>query len=261
MAGTPLGMETIEIQSTTVPALGFGTWQLRGSTCVESVRDALAAGYRLLDTAQMYGNEAEVGEGLRSSGVRRDEVFVVSKVKGANYAPDDVRSSTRASAAALGVDRIDLMLLHWPSSSVPVGETLGALRQVQDEGLVRHVGVSNFSVAEVEEAARHATIFCNQVEYHPFQAPRDLREHARAQGYLLTAYSPVAKGRVTRDRVLAGIAGVHGRTPAQVALRWLLDLGTAPIPKSADPGRRRENLGVDFALTDDERGQIDALAG
>ncbi len=253
-------METIEIRSTTVPALGFGTWQLRGEECAESVRDALEAGYRHLDTAQMYGNEAEVGEGLRRSGVPRDEVFVVSKVKGANYAATDVRSSTRASADALGVDRIDLMLLHWPSTDVGVGETLGALGALKEEGLVRHIGVSNFSVAEVEEAAGHAEVFCNQVEYHPFRQPHELLAHALDEGYLLTAYSPVAKGRVHADAVLREIASARGCTPAQVALRWLLDLGAAPIPKSADPGRRRENLEVDITLTDEDRARIDALA-
>ena len=252
--------ETIMVYDEVVPALGFGTWQMHGEECSEAVSDALAVGYRHIDTAQMYGNEAAVGEGLRRSDTPRDEVFVVSKVTPRNFHRDDALASTRASVEALGVDRVDLMLLHSPSMGVPVAEPLGALAALQQEGLVRHIGVSNFSVAEVEEASAHANVFCNQVEYHPFTRPDDLLEHATEHGYLLTAYSPLAKGRIDGEAVLVEIAERLGRTPAQVTLCWLLDRGTAPIPKTANPDRRRENFAVDFALAPEDTARIDDLA-
>ena len=252
---------TITIHDTPVPALGFGTYKLRGDDCVEGVRDALAVGYRHIDTAQMYGNEAEVGEGLRRSDVPRDDVFVVSKVAPRSFAREEALATTRRSVEALGVDRVDLMLLHWPPSSEPVSEPLGALRELKDEGLVRHIGVSNFSVEQVEEAAGYAEIFCNQVEYQPFKRPDDLLAHAQEHGYLLTAYSPLAKGRVSSDATLTEIAERLGRTPAQVSLRWLLDRGIAPIPKTGSAERRRENFDLDFTLDEEDVARIDELGG
>ena len=249
------------IQGTCVPALGFGTWQLRGEACVDAVKHALALGYRHVDTAQGYENEAEVGRALRESGVPRDEVFLVSKVRPSLFAFDDVVRSTRESVKALGVTHVDLMLLHWPNPDVPVEETLEGLALLQDEGLVRHLGVSNFPPSLARRADDAQRIFANQVEYHPFLHQRPLLQLAEARDWLLTAYSPIAKGAVVNDPVLQEIGATHGVSPVQVTLRWLIQQPrVAAIPKAASAAHREANLAVfDFSLSDEEMTRIHAL--
>src|SRR3712207_2763774 len=180
------------IKGEKVPSLGLGTWRLSGEECVRTVERALVLGYRHIDTAQMYANEGEVGRGMRNSGVDREEVFLVTKVRTSSFSHDDVIHSTHKSLERLETSYVDLLLMHWPNSSVPLGETLGAMTKLQAEGSVKHVGVSNFPVSMVEEAARHANVFCNQVEYHPYRAQDELLEQAKEMDHLLTAYSPVA---------------------------------------------------------------------
>lgn len=252
----------IDIRGERVPALGFGTWDLRGQQAVEAVEHALELGYRHLDTAQGYDNEAEVGEALRRADVPRDEVFLVTKLRPDNFTRARALASTRESLEKLGVEYLDLLLLHWPNPKVPLGETLGALNLLVEEGAVRHLGVSNFPTALVREAASHADIAANQVEYHPYLAQEALLVQARELGYMLTAYCPIAKGEVMRDPTLREIGEAHGKTPVQVTLRWLLQQpGVAAIPKAAKAEHRASNLDVfDFALDDAEMARIHALA-
>src|ERR671914_146108 len=193
------------IKGEKVPSLGLGTWRLSGEECVRVVECALALGYRHIDTAQMYANEGEVGRGLRNSGVDREEIFLVTKVRTSSFSHDNVLRSTRESLKKLKTEYVDLLLMHWPNPSVPLGETLGTMTELQEEGSVKHVGVSNFPPSMVEEATEHATVFCNQVEYHPYKAQEELLEQAKEMDYLLTAYSPVARGAVARDTTLREI--------------------------------------------------------
>ncbi|MGH3441381.1 MAG: aldo/keto reductase [Nitriliruptorales bacterium] len=254
-------MEYVEVQGERLPVVGFGTWELRGGTCYEAVRDALELGYRHIDTAQMYGNEGAVGRAIADSGVDREEILLTTKIPPRNLAPDDVRRSHEGSLRDLDVDRVDLLLIHWPSRSVPLEATLEAMRGLQEEGKTRHLGVSNFIPSLVEQSLEHAEILTNQVEFHPFLTQSHLVEQATEAGHAVTAYSPLAKGRVARDETLADIAEGHSKTPAQVALRWLVQQpNVITIPRSASAEHRAENLDVfDFTLTDDEIKRIGAL--
>jgi len=254
-------MEYQTIKGEKVPSLGLGTWRLSGGECTTAVEHALSLGYRHVDTAQMYRNEGEVGRGIKASGVDREEIFLVTKVWPSDFSRDDVVRSTRESLRKLGTDHVDLLLMHWPSESVPLEETLGAMRELQEQGSVRHVGVSNFSLRLVEEATRHAEVFCNQVEYHPYKVQDELLEQATETDYLLTAYRPIAKGDVLEDHTLREIGKAHGKTPVQVALRWLIQQEkVAAIPKATSEEHLRGNLDVfDFDLSDEEMGRIFGL--
>ena len=254
-------MEFVVVQGERVPALGFGTWQLRGAACSEGVQDALKMGYRHIDTAQGYDNEDQVGEGIRRSGVGRDEIFLVTKVRPTNFRHDDAQASTRESLEKLGTDWVDLLLLHWPNPDVPLEETLGALAELQDEGIVKHLGVSNFPPSLAEEANGITRIFANQVEYHPYLAQPKLTKQAVGMDYMLTAYSPLGKGRVIGDQTLRDIGEAHGKSAAQVALRWLVQQDhVSTIPKAASAEHRRSNLDIfDFELSDEEMDRVHAL--
>ncbi|MEX0745280.1 MAG: aldo/keto reductase [Phycisphaeraceae bacterium] len=255
-------MQTKTIQDVAVPALGYGTWQLTGSDCVEGVADALRIGYRHIDTAQAYGNEAQVGEGMRQAEVTREHIFLVSKIWPENFATDLAEASVHESLRKLDTDYLDLMLLHWPSrDNVPHAEPLTVLAKLREQGKVRQIGVSNFSPEQVEEARQHAPIFCNQVPYHPYQNQSALLDQATKMGYLLTAYSPLARSKVMQDATLASIGEQHGKTPAQVTLRWLIQQqNVCAIPKAATAKHRRSNFDIfDFDLTDEQMQQIAAL--
>ncbi len=250
-----------DIQGTRVPALGFGTWQLEGDACREGVEHALALGYRHIDTAQGYDNEEQVGAALAASGVPRDEIFLVTKLAPEFFRAEDAIRTSKESLDKLGVDAVDLLLLHWPNPDVPVEETLGALRVLQDEGRVRHLGVSNFPPGPTRRANDAQRIFANQVEYHPFLHQRKLRALAEELDLLLTAYSPLAKGAVLDDPVLQEIGGTHGKTAVQVTLRWLLQQDrVAAIPKASSAAHREANLEVfDFELSPAEMTRIHEL--
>lgn len=256
------GVTTKEVQGVEVPALGLGTWMLSGEECVEAVVDALELGYRHIDTAQAYENEAEVGRGLARSGLPRDEVWLTTKIWMDDAGHDDVLRTTDLSLERLGVDHVDLLLLHWPNPKVPLSETLGAMRHLQEEGKARYLGVSNFPPDLLDEALDEAEIFCNQVEYHPFLAQDEVLGICHEWDLLLTAYSPLARGRVMKDETLRAIASDHGKSAAQVALRWLLQQEqVATVPKAASPAHRRSNFEVfDFELSAEEMEQIHALA-
>ena len=255
-------MERQTIKGEKVPALGLGTWRLSGEECRRVVERALALGYRHIDTAQMYRNEDEVGKGMQSSGVNREEVFLTTKVWPSDFSYKRIIETTRESLKRLRTDRVDLLLMHWPSQGVPLEETLSAMRELQEEGSVRHIGVSNFPPSMVEDATRHTEIFCNQVEYHPYQAQDDLLEQAKEMDYLLTAYRPLSKGTILNDETLQEIAEAHGKTPAQVALRWLIQQEkVAAIPKATSDDHLKSNLDVfDFELSEEEMERIFGLS-
>jgi len=254
-------MTHVEVQGTPVPQLGFGTWLITGPEAAEAVRDALAIGYRQIDTARAYENEREVGRGIADSGVARDEIFLTTKVPFDEAAADQVERAAEESLERLGVDRLDLILLHWPNGHVPLEETLGALNRLREDGRTRLIGVSNFPAGLLRQALELAPIFCNQVEYHPFLDQERLLDLARERDVLVTAYSPLAHGRVPGDETLTGIGRAHGKTAGQVALRWLLDQDhVSPIPKASSHERRVENFDVfDCERTAEERAEIDAL--
>jgi 2,5-diketo-D-gluconate reductase B len=244
-----------------VPKLGFGTWRLSGRDCSDGVADALAAGYRHVDTARTYGNEEDVGQGLRSSAVDRSEIFLATKVWPDDLAPDRVRASLDRSLRALGTDYVDLYLIHWPNPRIPLAATLGAMTELRDEGHTREIGVSNFTSAQFREALDLAPVLVNQVEYHPFLDQSAVLEVSRERDAEVTAYRPLGKGEALEDPTIREIASAHGATPAQVTLAWLIGQErVSAVPKASSPERRRENLGaLRVELSADERAAIDAL--
>jgi len=253
--------QVVRVQGAEVPALGFGTWQIEGQDAREAVRDALEIGYRHIDTAKAYGNEREVGEGIRDSGVARADIWLTTKVPHHEAAPSAVRAAAEGSLERLGTDYVDLLLLHWPSPDVPLEQTIVALDLLRRDGLARHVGVSNFPAGMLERALEAAPLLCDQVEYHPFLGQDRLLAVAADKELLITAYSPLAHGKVPDDATLREIGEAHGKTAGQVALRWLLDQpNVSPIPKASSHERRAENFDVfDFELSDQERERIAGL--
>jgi diketogulonate reductase-like aldo/keto reductase len=252
-------MNFIEANGAKIPAIGLGTWELRGRTCARLVEQALRLGYRHIDTAQAYENEREVGEGLRSSGVARDEVFVTTKIWTSHFAPNDLERSAKESLVKLRLTEVDLLLLHWPNPRLPLSETLGALARAKQLGLARHIGVSNFTVALIEEAvaACPEPLVCDQVEYHPYLDQTKVREACARHGMALVAYSPVAKGRIKSDEVLQRIGKTYRKTAAQVCLRWLVQQGASAIPRTSKLERLSENIEIfDFELSDSEMQEI-----
>ncbi len=244
-----------------VPALGLGTWKLIGDDAREGVRHALSVGYRHIDTAQIYKNEAEVGEGWKASGVPRSDFFLTTKVWIDQLRPDDVASSTRESLRKLKTDHVDLLLIHWPSRDVPVEDTLGAMMKLKEQGLTRSIGVSNFTPTQFAHAASLAPLLTNQVEYHPLLSQDALLGTLRANDSLLTAYSPLAQGRVFDEPALVEIAQARGVSVGQVVLAWLIaQEGVVAIPRSTSAKHREDNFGaLNLTLTDDDRARIDAL--
>jgi diketogulonate reductase-like aldo/keto reductase len=252
-------MQFIEAAGAKIPAIGLGTWELRGRSCARLVEQALKLGYRHIDTAQIYENEREVGEGIRASGVRRDEVFVTTKVWTTHFAPNDLERSTKDSLSKLRLTEVDLLLLHWPNPHVPLAETLGALAHVKTLGMARHIGVSNFTVALLDEAVADCAepLVCDQVEYHPYLDQIKVLGACARHGMAMVAYSPIAKGRIKSDRTLTRIGARYRKTAAQVCLRWLVQQNVAAIPRTSRVERLSENIEIfDFTLSDDEMQQI-----
>jgi len=256
-------MQFVEANGAKIPAIGLGTWELRGRACARLVEQALKLGYRHIDTAQAYENEREVGEGLRASGTKRNEVFLTTKVWTTHFAPNDLERSVKESLARLRLSEVDLLLLHWPNPQVPLPETLGALARVKQFGMSRHIGVSNFTVALIDEAvaACPEPLVCDQVEYHPYLDQTKVLEACARHGMATVAYSPVAKGRIRGDETLARIGQSHGKTGAQVSLRWLVQQNVAAIPRTSKIERLSENIDIfDFTLSDDEMRLIFRMA-
>ncbi len=246
-----------------IPALGFGTWQLENGSAQPLVEQALAIGYRHIDTAQAYRNERDVGAALAASGIPRDAIFLTTKVWTDFFADGDLQRSAEKSLERLGVDQVDLLLLHWPKPEVPMAQTIAALNDVKDRGLARAIGVSNFpsAVLAQAQALSNAPLATDQVEYHPYLSQKTLIAAAHAAGTSITAWSPLAQGKVAEDPVLIAIGQAHGKTPGQVTLRWLIQQGVIAIPRTKTPARVVENFDVlDFDLSDAEMAAVFALA-
>jgi diketogulonate reductase-like aldo/keto reductase len=260
----PMDQTVVEANGAAIPAIGLGTWQLRGEEGAAAVKSALEAGYRHIDTAAMYGNEEAVGEGLRASGVPREEVFITTKVWPEDLAPPDLARSAEASLKRLGLAQVDLLLIHWPNAAIPLAGSIRALCEAKRAGLARHIGVANFTARLLDEAVASADepIVANQCEYHPYLDQTLVRAECRKHGAAFVSYCPIGKAQVLGEPVIQAIAKAHRRTPAQIVLRWHVQQpGVAAIPKSGDPRRMRENLAVfDFALSDEEMARIAALA-
>jgi diketogulonate reductase-like aldo/keto reductase len=254
----------VDAQGARIPALGLGTFRSEGQACVEAVATGLRVGYRHIDTAAMYGNEAEVGEGLRAGGVPRDEVFVTTKVWWTEIGSGALQRSAEASLKRLGLDAVDLLLIHWPNPEIPLAESITALCDAKRRGLARHIGVSNFTVALLDEAVRLATepLAALQCEYHPTLGQHRLLEAVRRHGMAFTSYAPIGKGADTEAKTVQEIAVAHGKTGAQVVLRWHVQQDrVCAIPKSSHPGRIAENFDIwDFTLAIDEVAAISRLA-
>jgi 2,5-diketo-D-gluconate reductase B len=254
----------VEANGARIPAVGLGTWDLRRRTCAGIVEQALRLGYRHIDTAEMYGNEREVGEGLRASGISRDDVFITTKVWPDNLAPADLERSTKESLARLRLSHVDLLLIHWPSPRIPLADTLGALCRMKQAGFARHIGISNFTVPLIEEAVRLATepLVTNQIEWHPYIDQSKVVVACRRHGLSVTAYSPIARGRAGNDSQLQRIGMHHGKTAGQVSLRFLIQEGAVVIPRTSKPERLKENMTIfDFELDQAEMDEIRGLSG
>ena len=248
---------------TTIPQLGFGTWQVRPAEAVETVTRALETGYRHIDTAQMYGNEAQVGEAVESFG--RDEVFLTSKLNNGFHRPDDARREFDETLRKLRTDAIDLFLIHWPLPTRYGGDFVSTWRVLGEflaDGRAKAIGVSNFQVPHLERLAAETDLLpaVNQIEVHPYFGNEQVRSYCRERGIVVEAWSPIAQGKVLDDPVVAEIASATGKTPAQVVLRWHLQRGDVVFPKSTTPERIRENFEVfDVELTDEQMAAIDGL--
>jgi diketogulonate reductase-like aldo/keto reductase len=259
----PAETHVVEAHGARIPLIGLGTWDLRGRTCARIVEQALRLGYRHIDTAEMYDNEREVGEGLRGSGVKRDEVFLTTKVWPSHFSPRELERSAKESLVRLRVTAVDLLLLHWPNPQIPLSETLPALCKLKRMGLARHIGVSNFTVALIEEAVKIAEepLVCDQVEMHVFLDQSKVVAACRQRGMATVAYSPIARGGVKNDQVLERIGKTHGKSAAQVSLRFLVQQGVVVIPRTSRVERLSENLEIfDFELTAAEMGEIAQLS-
>jgi 2,5-diketo-D-gluconate reductase B len=256
-------MQFVEANGAKIPQLGLGTWELRGAACARLVEQALRLGYRHLDTAQIYENEAAVGDGLRASGVARGEVFVTTKVWWSHFAAGALERSVEESLKRLKLEAVDLLLLHWPNSSVPLEETIGALNHAKERGLTHHIGVSNFTVVLVEQAVKFskAKLVTDQVECHPYLDQSKVIAACKRHGLAVTAYSPIAKGAATRDKTLAKIGRTHKKSAAQVCLRYLVQQGIVVIPRTSKLERLSENAEIfDFELSAAETAAIRELA-
>lgn len=254
---------TVEAGGASIPRLGLGTWKTSGQECADIVEKALNVGYRHIDTAQEYENERKVGEGIAAADVEREAIFVTTKVNLENLLNDAVVDSVHDSLDRLDLDYIDLLLIHGPHPRMSIGDKLIAMEELREDGLVNHLGVSNFSRSLLEIAIKtaDAPIVTNQVRYHPYKDQSDLLAFCRDHDVALTAYSPLARGGVLDDETLASMGDRHDKTRAQVTLRWLLQKeGVIAIPKTTNPDHLEENLAVfDFELTESEVSRIDGL--
>lgn len=258
-------MKFLPMNGMQMPALGFGTWQLEGNTCIQATLVALEMGYRHIDTAQAYENENEVGKAVANSCIDRKELFITTKLWTNNFTHDRVHASLEESLNKLKMDYVNLLLIHWPNPQVPLQETLSAMQELQTKGKVKAIGVSNFPVNWMQDAVEKykAPVACNQVEYHALLSQRAVLDYATKHNIVVTAYSPLARGKVTSNQVLVDIGKKHGKAASQVALRWLVEQdGVAVIPKAATAKNAKLNWEIfDFELDSDDRKAIDALSG
>jgi len=256
-------MQVATAHGASMPVIGFGTWAINGEECMLSVAEALRVGYRHVDTAAGYRNEEHVGEAIRNSGIARDDIFITTKVGPGDLEDSAFKASAERSLKLLGIEQVDLLLIHWPSKTIPVATTIATLNAAKEAGWTRHIGVSNFTVKQLDEAwaATDAPIVTNQCEYHPYLNQDKLLAACRKHGMIFTSFSPLARTVVLSDPVIVRIAQAKGVTPGQVVLRWQIQQeNVVAIPKSTDAGRIRTNFEIfGFSLDDAEMGAISDL--
>ncbi len=256
-------MRVVESNGARIPVVGLGTWDLRGRTCARVVEQALRLGYRHIDTAEVYDNEREIGDAVRASGIRRQDIFITTKIWPSHLAPRELERTAKECLARLRLTEVDLLLIHWPNPQIPLSETIPALCKMKSAGFARHIGVSNFTTALLEEAVRLASepLVTNQVEWHPFLDQSKIRAACAKHGIAVTAYSPIARGKAGDDRTLALIGMHYRKTAAQVCLRYLLQEGAIVIPRTSKLERLAENFDLfDFELNEAEMNEIRKLA-
>ena len=255
-------MQVIDAHGARIPVIGFGTMTLTGDLAVELVEAALHLGYRHLDTAQNYGNERDVGEGMRASGLKREEVFLTTKVWFNRLAAGDLEKSVEESLLRLRLQWVDLLLIHWPNAQIPLTQSIAALCKVKCAGLAKHIGVANFNIAMIDDANALASepLACLQIEDHPYLDQTKVIAAARRHGMAVAAYCPLARGKVPGDEALRRIGRAHGKTPAQVALAFLEQQSIIPIPRTSKRERLAENLGsLELRLSNAEMAEIGSL--
>jgi 2,5-diketo-D-gluconate reductase B len=255
-------MQFVEAHGARIPTIGLGTMTLKEDVCVQAVKTALQMGYRHLDTAWFYGNEKEVGEGLRQSGVKREDVFICTKVRETHLEPDKFRQSLDESLANLQLPYVDLLLIHWNNKNIPFKTSVGALCQAKKDGFAKHVGVANFTTKMLDEAwaVTSEPLVCNQIEVHPFINQDKVLAASKKHGMAVVAYVPIARGKVPGAEVIERIGKAHSKSSAQVSLRYLVQLGCCVIPRTANPQHMKENMEVfDFNLSDAEMAELKAL--
>ena len=255
-------MQYVEAHGARIPQIGLGTMTLTGEAGVKAIKTALDLGYRHLDTAAHYGNEKENGEALRASGVNRNDVFITTKVRQDDAMPDAFARVVDQSLENLKLPYVDLLLIHWPSKTVPLNLTIGALCKAKKDGKTKHVGVSNFTTTLLDEAWKLTSepLVCNQIEVHPFINQNKVVDASKKRGMAVTAYVPIARGKVPGSEALERIGKAHGKTAAQVSLRYLIELGLVPLPRSTSAAHLKENLEVfDFRLSPAEMAELKAL--
>lgn len=256
-------MQYKNIQGQEIPEIGLGTYKLHDRECEYTVRAALDLGYRHIDTAQMYKNEREVGEAIHVSTVDRSDIFLTTKIWHTNLEPEDVMQTTEDSLRNLRTPYVDLLMIHWPNRQYDLRDTIEAMLTLRDQGKAMNIGVSNFPLSWLQKANDEirAPIFCDQVEYHPFLGQFDLLDYAIENDILITAYAPLAQGKVQTNEDLQRIGEKYGKTPAQVSLRWLIEQeNVVAIPKASSEDHLKENIDIfDFELEDDDFEFIDDM--
>jgi diketogulonate reductase-like aldo/keto reductase len=255
-------VQIVEAHGARIPQIGLGTMTLKGAVCVQAVKTALQLGYCHLDSAAFYGNEVENGEGMRQSGVRREDIFLCTKVRQEYLRPADFVKVIDQSLVNFKLPYVDLLLIHWNNKDIPFKESIGALCQAKKDGKTKHVGVCNFTTTMLEEAwaVSSEPLVCNQIEVHPFIDQDKVLAKCKALGMAVVAYVPIARGKVPGAEVLERIGKAHGKSAAQVSLRYLVQLGCCAIPRTANPAHMKENLDVfDFKLSDAEMTELKKL--
>lgn len=242
-------MKYVELNSgDQMPLLGLGTWQLQDQTCIDSVKTAVKIGYKHIDTADGYDNHQSVGRGIKESRVKREDLFITSKIKPENLHYDDIKADAQRFLDELEIKYLDLLLIHWPNKDIPLEESLKALKEVKEEGLARNIGVSNFTINHLKDAAKidPELVAVNQVEFHPTLYQKKLLDYCQENDIVLTAYSPLGRGEVFENEVIQKLADKHDKSPSKLVLKWLIDKDIVAIPKASS----REHLESNFDLFD-----------
>ncbi|MFW5992137.1 MAG: aldo/keto reductase [Halanaerobiaceae bacterium] len=255
-------MQNIKLKSgDEIPILGLGTWQMTGRTCTEAVKNALELGYRHIDTADIYKNHLDIAPALKESDLDRSELFITSKVFRENLHYEDVLKSERF-LKELGIEYLDLLLIHWPNKNVPIKETLKGLAELKEKGIAKNIGVSNFTIDLIKEAMEYypELITVNQVEFHPFLYQKELLNFCREKNIVLTAYSPLARGKIFQNDVIVELAEKINKSPAQLVLKWLIDKEIVVIPKASSIEHIRDNMDLfDWEIPAEIVGKIDNI--